>query len=342
VAIISQSVESFTMPAAIEQTVMTSSATESLRTPRELIHWGADLFEQAGLAFGHGTDNALDESALLVLHGLRIGYEQPDEVLDSELGDDDRLRVIELLERRVASRKPAAYLVNEAWFAGLSFYVDERVLVPRSSIAELIEAGFEPWIGRQPVRDVLDLCTGSGCIGIACAHAFPEARIDIADLSADALEVAGRNIRRHGLEARVTPLESDLFAGLTGRRYDIIVSNPPYVPQQEVRELQAEFQHEPALGLIAGADGLDIVTSILVDAGKHLRDDGILVVEVGHSQERLVELFPDVPFLWLEFEFGGEGVFLLESLQLREHRETFRQAVVARGIVPENQDEVIK
>jgi len=330
------------MPAVIEQTVMTSSATESLRTPRELIHWGADLFEQAGLVFGHGTDNALDESALLVLHELRIGYEQPDEVLDSELADADRLRVIELLERRVASRKPAAYLVNEAWFAGLSFYVDERVLVPRSPIAELIEAGFEPWIGRQPVRNVLDLCTGSGCIGIACAHAFPDARVDLADLSADALDVAGMNIQRHGLEARVSPLQSDLFAGLTGRRYDIIVSNPPYVPQQEVRELDAEFQHEPALGLAAGTDGLDIVTSILNDAGKHLRDDGILVVEVGHSQERLAALFPDVPFLWLEFEYGGEGVFLLESACLHEHRETFRQAVVARGILSENQDEVIE
>ncbi len=319
---------------------MTSSSAESLRTPRELIHWGADLFEQAGLAFGHGTDNALDESALLVLHGLRIGYEQPDEVLDTPLEDEDRLRVIELLKRRVTSRKPAAYLVNEAWFAGLSFYVDERVLVPRSPIAELIEAGFEPWIGRQPVRNILDLCTGSGCIGIACAHAFPDAHIDIADLSADALQVAGKNIRRHGLEARVSPLESDLFAGLTGRRYDIIASNPPYVPQQEVRELEAEFQHEPALGLAAGTDGLDIVTSILNDAGKHLRDDGILVVEVGHSQERLVELYPDVPFLWLEFDYGGEGVFLLESAQLDEHRETFRQAVVARGILSENQDEV--
>jgi ribosomal protein L3 glutamine methyltransferase len=300
------------------------------------------LFEQAGLIFGHGTDNALDESALLVLHGLQIGYDQPDEVLDTGLGEADRLRVIELLERRVASRKPAAYLVNEAWFAGLSFYVDERVLVPRSPIAELIEGGFEPWLGRQPVRNVLDLCTGSGCIGIACACAFADARIDIADLSADALQVASKNIRRHGLEARVTPVESNLFAGLTGRRYDIIVSNPPYVPQQEVRELQAEFQHEPALGLVAGADGLDIVTSILNDAGKYLRDDGILVVEVGHSQERLVKLFPDVPFLWLEFEYGGEGVFLLESVQLHEHRETFRQAVVARGIVPENQNEVIE
>jgi ribosomal protein L3 glutamine methyltransferase len=247
-----------------------------------------------------------------------------------------------LLERRVSSRKPAAYLVNEAHFAGLSFYVDERVLVPRSPIAELIEAGFVPWIDPQRVREVLDMCTGSGCIGIACAYAFPDARVDITDLSRDALDVARKNIRRHGLEDRVTPLESNLFAGLTGRRYDIIVSNPPYVPLQEVRELQAEFQHEPALGLIAGTDGLDIVTGILNDAAEYLHDDGILVVEVGHSQVRLVEQFPDVPFLWLEFEYGGEGVFMLESAQLREHQETFRQAAVERGLPSLNQDEVIE
>ena len=306
---------------------MKSSFTESPATPRELIRQGAEIFERAGLAFGHGTDNALDESALLVLHALGIGYDQPDEVLDVELSDEDRLRVAGLLERRVASRKPAAYLVNEAWFAGLPFYVDVRVLVPRSPIAELIESGFEPWTGGQPVRNILDLCTGSGCIGIACAYAFPDARIDLTDLSADALDVARENIRRHGLEAQVMPLESDLFAGLTGRQYDIIVSNPPYVPQQEVRELEAEFQHEPALGLIAGRDGLEIVTRILNDAGKHLLEDGILVVEVGYSQERLVEKFPDVPFLWLEFEYGGTGVFMLESARLHEHRETFRQAM---------------
>lgn len=321
---------------------MTSSITEPRLTPRALIHWGADLFEQAGLAFGHGTDNALDESAALVLHALQIGYDQPEEVLDAELADADRLRVIELLERRVSSRKPAAYLVNEARFAGLSFYVDERVLVPRSPIAELIETGFAPWIDPQRVRKVLDLCTGSGCIGIACGYVFPDARVDITDLSRDALDVARENIRRHGLEDRVIPLESNLFSGLTGRRYDIIVSNPPYVPQQEVRELQAEFQHEPALGLASGADGLDIVTGILNAAAGHLFDDGILVVEVGHSQERLAALFPDVPFLWLEFEYGGEGVFMLESEQLRVHQETFRQAVVERGLLSVNQGEVVE
>ena len=321
---------------------MTLPITESSVTPRVLIHWGADLFTQAGLAFGHGTDNALDEAAALVMHELHIGYDQPDGVLDVELESEERLRVIELLERRVSSRKPAAYLLNEANFSGLSFYVDERVLVPRSPIAELIEAGFAPWIDPRRVGKVLDLCTGSGCIGIACAYTFPDASIDMTDLSSDALDVARENIRRHNLEGRVTPIESNLFTGLTGRRYDIIVSNPPYVPQQEVEELQAEFQYEPALGLVAGADGLDVVTGILNEAAEYLHEDGILVVEVGHSQQRLVEQFPDIPFLWLEFEYGGEGVFMLESARLSEHAQTFRQAVVERGPVAVNQNEVIE
>jgi len=330
------------MPGELEHAGMTSSTRKPLLTPRELIHWGAVIFEQAGLAFGHGTDNALDESAVLVLHALRIGYDQPDEVLDVKLAGKDRLRVIELLEQRVSSRKPAAYLVNEARFAGLSFYVDERVLVPRSPIAELVESGFMPWIDMPRVRNILDLCTGSGCIGIACAHVFPDASVDITDRSCDALDVARENVRRHGLEDRVTPVESDLFAGLTGRRYDIIVSNPPYVPQLEVKELQAEFQHEPALGLTAGTDGLDIVTGILDEAGEYLQDDGILVVEVGLSQQRLIVQYPDVPFLWLEFEYGGEGVFMLEAARLREYADIFRQAAVGRGLQSVNQDEVIE
>ena len=320
--------------------VMTEPVTESPLTPRALIHWGADLFEQAGLAFGHGTDNALDESAALVLHELQIGYDQPDAVLDAELQEEDRLRVIALLERRVASRKPAAYLVNEARFAGLSFYVDERVLVPRSPIAELVEAGFAPWIDPRRVRKVLDLCCGSGCIGIACAWAFPDARVDMADLSTDALDVAGENIRRHHLESRVRAVESNLFAALTEARYDIIVSNPPYVPRQEVRELPAEYRHEPALGLVAGSDGLDVVSSILNEAAAYLHDDGILVVEVGDSQQRLVEQYPGVPFLWLEFEYGGDGVFMLEAARLREHAQTFRQVAVERGLLTGNQDGV--
>ncbi|MGB5442947.1 MAG: 50S ribosomal protein L3 N(5)-glutamine methyltransferase [Gammaproteobacteria bacterium] len=319
---------------------MTVFLTESPVTPRILIHWGAGMFEQAGLAFGHGTDNALDESAALVLHELQIGYDQPDAVLDAELEDADRLRVIALLERRIASRKPAAYLVNEARFAGLSFYVDERVLVPRSPIAELVEAGFAPWIDPRRVHKVLDLCCGSGCIGIACACAFPDARVDMADLSTDALDVADVNIRRHHLEGRVRAMQSNLFSGLKAARYDIIVSNPPYVPRQEVFGLAAEYKHEPALGLVAGSDGLDVVSSILNEAAAYLQDDGILVVEVGDSQQRLVEQYPGVPFLWLEFEYGGEGVFMLESTRLREHAQTFRQVAVERGLPGGDQDEV--
>ena len=319
---------------------MTVFLTESPVTPRILIHWGAGMFEQAGLAFGHGTDNALDESAALVLHELQIGYDQPDAVLDAELEDADRLRVIALLERRIASRKPAAYLVNEARFAGLSFYVDERVLVPRSPIAELVEAGFAPWIDPRRVHKVLDLCCGSGCIGIACACAFPDARVDMADLSTDALDVADVNIRRHHLEGRVRAMQSNLFSGLKAARYDIIVSNPPYVPRQEVFGLAAEYKHEPALGLVAGSDGLDVVSSILNEAAAYLQDDGILVVEVGDSQQRLVEQYPGVPFLWLEFEYGGEGVFMLESTRLREHAQTFRQVAVERGLPSGDQDEV--
>jgi len=289
-------------------------------TARELISHGAALFEQAGLGFHHGTDNALDEAALLVLHALGIGYDQPDSVLDRPVSPADRQRVEALLERRVATRKPAAYLTGEAWFAGLPFHVDERVLVPRSPLAELIEAAFAPWADPARVGAVLDLCTGSGCIGIACAYAFPGAQVVLSDVSGDALDVARRNIALHKLDARVEAVASDVFSGLAHRQFDIIVSNPPYVPHDELAALDPEFGHEPALGLAAGADGLDIVLRILRDAARHLHPGGILVVEVGHTEQALVELFPGLPFVWLEFERGGEGVFLLEREQLVAHQ----------------------
>jgi len=292
-------------------------------TARDLIHRGAALFTRKGLTFAHGTDNAEDEAAALVLHTLGIGYDQPESVLDQPLSVAQCRRVESLLEARAATRKPAAYLLNEAWFAGLSFYVDERVLVPRSPIAELVEAGFYPWIEPQRVSRVLDLCTGSGCIAIAAALAFPGAVIDAADLSADALDVARINIQRHGLIGRVNPVESDVFSGLAGRVYDIIVSNPPYVPVQEMEYLALEFRHEPAQGLVAGFDGMDIVVRILRDAAVHLADHGILVVEVGHYRDILTALFPEVPFMWLDFEYGGEGVFLLDAGQLVACQESF-------------------
>jgi ribosomal protein L3 glutamine methyltransferase len=298
-------------------------------TARDLIHQGAALFTREELTFAHGTDNAEDEAAALVLHALGIGYDQPDSVLDQPLTAAQCAEIQSLLDARATTRKPAAYLVNEAWFAGLPFYVDERVLVPRSPIAELVESGFYPWIDPQRVTRVLDLCTGSGCIAVAAALAFPDATIDAADISSDALDVARINIQRHGVEDRVSPVQSDIFTGLADRVYDVIVSNPPYVPAQDMEHLADEFRHEPELGLVAGIDGMDIVIRILQDAARHLADAGILVVEVGHYRDILADLFPEVPFTWLDFEYGGEGVFLLDAGQLDACQESFNTA--ARG-----------
>ena len=303
-------------------------------TIRELIHWGARQFQTHGLVYGHGTDNALDEAAALVLHALAIGYDEPDSVLDAVPEAQDLERARALLEARISTRKPAAYLIRQAWFAGLPFYVDERVLVPRSPIAELIQAGFRPWIDPDRVGNVLDLCTGSGCIGIACARAFPAATITATDVSAAALAVAATNVRQHALDARVRLVEADLFDGLDEARYDIIVSNPPYVPQDEFDGLAAEFHHEPGIGLAAGPDGLDIVARILLEAVDYLKPGGILVVEVGYSSERLLQRYPATPFTWLEFEHGGEGVFLLDYAQLVEHRAQF--GLVAAGVATED------
>ena len=300
------------------------------KTPRALIHWGADSFDKAGLVYGYGTDNALDEAASLVLHALEIGYDQPDTVLDAEVSETDYARVMELLEQRVTSRKPAAYLMDEAWFAGMPFYVDERVLVPRSPIAELIAAQFSPWIDPDRVTSILDIGTGSGCIAIACAAAFTQAQVDAVDLCRDALDVARINTARHGLEGRVQLIESDLFSALGARTYDIIVSNPPYVPREEVAQLADEYQHEPASGLIAGDDGLDIVVQILKDAARYLASDGILVVEVGYTHTALQTQYPEVPFVWLDFENGGAGVCLLEAALLAQHQETFDRVALQR------------
>ena len=303
----------------------------SLKTVRDFIRWGASRFGEAGLVYGHGTDNALDESAALVLHALHLGMELPGDYLDAVLSETERQDVIHLIESRVSTRKPAAYLTHEAWFAGLPFYVDERVLVPRSPIAELITNRFTPWVVPERVDSLLDLCTGSGCIAIACACAFPDAHVLATDISGDALAVARQNVARHELADRVQLLESGLFDRIGERRFDLIVSNPPYVPQPEVQQLPEEFRHELVLGLSAGEDGLDVVVQILKNASQHLAENGILVVEVGCSQESLVELYPEIPFLWLEFEQGGEGVFLLEQDQLRKHQQDFDRVAVLRA-----------
>ena len=289
-----------------------------LRTIRDLIRWGASRMNEAGLHFGHGTDNAIDEAAALVLHTLHLPPDLHTEYLQARLTPSEKQAALRLLEQRIAERKPAAYLTQRAWFMGLPFYVDERVLVPRSPLAELIERHFAPWLSdSRPIGDILDLGTGSGCIGIACAYAFPDARVDLADISADALDVARRNVAEHGLEDQVEVIQSDLFSALKGRHYDLIISNPPYVGLEELDNLPAEYHHEPRLGLAAGAEGLDVVMEILRQATDYLKRDGLLIVEVGASQYALCETFPDVPFTWLEFERGGQGVFLLNAAQLR-------------------------
>ena len=286
----------------------------SIQTVEAIIDWCAAQFEKADLYFGHGTDNAVDEAAWLVAN--RIGYPFSEEKLALVPNDTTRAAIARLVEERIATRRPLAYLLNEAWFAGEPYYVDERVIVPRSPIAELIAEGFAPWIDPAGVRRVLDLCTGSGCIAIATALALPEAHVDAVDLSTDALAVAQINVARHRVEERVRLIESDLFASLGEHRYDIIVSNPPYVDRDEMATRAAEYRHEPELALAAGESGLDLAIPILEQAREHLTEQGILVLEVGASAAALETRFPRVPFTWLEFEHGGEGVLLMERTTL--------------------------
>nr|WP_194718683.1 50S ribosomal protein L3 N(5)-glutamine methyltransferase [Pseudomonas typographi] len=298
-----------------------------MRTLRDHIRWAVSRFQAEGLFFGHGTDNAWDEARQLVLGALHLPWEIADSYLDCALEDDELSHLQHLLRRRIEERIPAAYLLGEAWFCGLPFIVDARVLVPRSPIAELIQRRFAPWLAAEPAR-ILDLCTGSGCIGIACATTFSEAEVVLADLSFDALEVANRNIERFELDARVYTVQGDGFEGLPGQRFDLIVSNPPYVDADDFASMPAEYHHEPALGLACGDDGLDLVRRMLAEAADHLTETGLLIVEVGNSQVHVEALYPEVEFFWLEFQNGGHGVFMLSARQCREHQALFKRNVM--------------
>lgn len=289
------------------------------RTVLDFIHRTEWRFRRAKLHFGHGTDNALDEAAWLVGSALGLAPQALEAHLDDVLSGEQQKRVHALAEARIATRKPLAYLLNEAWFAGLRFYVDERVIVPRSLTGEFILERFAPWIRPERVKRALDLCTGSGCIAIALAHAFPQARVDASDLSPQALEVARLNVERHAMQGCIRLICSDLFEALGTERYDLIVSNPPYVSEARWPRLPPEYRHEPTLALTAGADGLVVVRRLLAQAADHLAPGGILVVEVGDSRETLERAYPTVPFVWLTGRGGEECVFLLEATQLERH-----------------------
>lgn len=298
-----------------------------LSTLRDYIRWAASQFTKSEISFGQGTTTALDEAAALVLHTVHQPYNLAEAYLDTTLTMSERQAVVEIINRRIKERIPAAYLTNEAIFAGLSFYVDNRVLVPRSPIAELIEQRFAPWVEEDQIYRILDLCTGSGCIAIACAYAFQEATIDAVDLSSDAMAVAEINLEKHQLFDSVTLYQSDLFANLPPDLYDIIVSNPPYVCQEEWEQLPKEFHAEPDMGFKGGQTGLDIVIRILVEANTYLAEQGVLVMEVGSSAQTLQATFPDVPFYWLDFARGGDGVFLLTAEQIQLYNELFISAL---------------
>lgn len=287
-----------------------------LTRPIDYIRWGASRFAQAGLRFGHGTDNAVDEAAQLVLHAIGLDHTLPDIYLQATLTLPERKAIITLLDARIETRQPAPYLTGTAWFAGLPFYVDERVIIPRSPIAELIGDEFQPWLGYREPLSILDLCAGGGAIAIACALAFPEARVVASDASDDALDVARSNVERHNIGPQIECVQSDLFAGLGDERFDLIVSNPPYVTHDEWQTLDAEYHHEPGFAFTGDCDTLDLLKRLLFAAPAHLAEDGMLVIEVGYTAFALEQTFPDLPVAWVELSRGGFGVGVLEAEDL--------------------------
>ena len=295
------------------------------KTIGEMLEYGQKLFEQSDIYFGHGTDNAWDEAVYLLSSVLRLPPDADRSLLDNSVSADDQEKITALYQRRIDERVPAPYITKQAWFCTLPFYVDERVIVPRSPIAELIYNQFQPWCTESP-KKILDLCTGSGCIGIACAYAFERAQVVLSDISPEALEVTAINIQQHDLDSRVTAIESDLFSSFesnANNSFDLIVSNPPYVDADDLAQMPDEYSHEPDLALASGDDGLDFTRRLLREAANYLTEQGVLIVEVGNSSVALEKAFPQVPFTWLEFSEGDGGVFVLTRTQLRQYADCF-------------------
>ena len=296
---------------------MIAQAQSQLHTIRDLLRFAISQFNKAGLHFGHGSANAYDEAAYLILKTLYLPLDQLEPFLDACVTDTECSQVLEMIDRRVTDRIPAAYLTHEAWLGDFNFYVDERVIIPRSFIAELLQTQLSPWVTEpETIISALDLCTGSGCLAILMAHAFENAQIDAVDISTQALAVAHKNVQNYGLEQKIDLIESDLFSALHGKHYDLIISNPPYVNAESMTELPREYRHEPENALASGLDGLDATRQILQHAARYLTDGGILVVEIGHNRAKLEQAYPRVPFTWLETSAGDEFVFLLQREQL--------------------------
>ncbi|MCF2825512.1 MULTISPECIES: 50S ribosomal protein L3 N(5)-glutamine methyltransferase [unclassified Pseudoalteromonas] len=299
---------------------MAVEAFQDLHNIQDWVRWTASQFVSNEVFFGHGTDNPWDEAVSLVLPVLHMPIDAPKEIMHARMTQSEKAHLMEFIKARIEQRIPVAYLTNQAWFAGMPFYVDERVLVPRSPFAELIAKHFAPWVAApNKVTRILDMCTGSGCIAIALAKAFERAQVDAVDISFEALEVADHNINQHMMQDRVFAIQSDVFSGVPGQKYDLIVANPPYVDAEDMSDLPEEFHHEPELGLASGEDGLDVTRTLLAEAADHLNDDGLLFVEVGNSMVHMEQQFPEAPFTWLDFEHGGLGVFVVSKQQLFEY-----------------------
>ena len=304
------------------ETILNEDVTKELHTIQDFLRWGYSLFNRADIYFGHGYDNSWEESLHLVLGGLQLPLDLPAKLYSSALTQWEKQEIIQLFIQRIQHRIPAAYLTNSAWFCGLEFYVDERVIIPRSPISALIQERFAHLLSQEP-RHILDMCTGSGCIAIACAKEFPKAEVDAVDISFDALNVAEINIDRHQLSHRVFPIQSNLFEQVPPIKYDLIVSNPPYVDEEDLADMPQEYHNEPEISLGSGVDGLEITKKILASAGDFLTENGVLVCEVGNSMIHLIEMFPEVPFQWVQLKNGGLGVFALTKQDLEEHKASF-------------------